>query len=236
MRLRVGQINDETERLQSEIERLAAEQKEIRVAGKALGKETAAFQDADVETMQSNIDEFNDNQKLVHKIDDIKRKEEEIETEDHKQSVRENLYKALTSVVPQKMLAKLKLPVKGLAIDGDDILVNDRSIDRLSTSEMVTFCLNVARAVSGKLKFICADRLESLSNQTRKLFIADATGDGFKYLLTFVTDGPLRMIDNLPEFSSDTSPGEPKPTKAGTPKSKRKPAGKTKAAQQNIGF
>ena len=232
MRLRVGQINSEIEQLQSNIEKLTTEQAVVRAHGRSLNDEAEAFQDCDVEGMQIAIDEFTANQRLVHKMDDIKRKEGEVEIENDKHRALDLLHKALTTTVPQKMLAKLNMPVKNLEIDGDDILVDSRSIDSLSTSEVVTFCLDVARATSGKVKFICADRLESLSNKTRKLFIADATGDGYMYLLTFVTDGPLAMQSTIPEYEIK----KPAKTKATKAKSAGKKGTKATPAQGSIGF
>jgi hypothetical protein len=181
------------EQIVYEIRRLNKELGEIQTQGKALREKTDKFVRPDIESLQAEIREYQQSQKLIHKIEEIGRKEEELKKSDTIHKELEKLYKALTTEIPRKLLAQVKLPIDGLEIKGDDIFINGVAIEKLSTSEQIKFAVQIARALAGQLKVICVDRFESLDEDSRKLFEQEAGVDDFEYFMTVVTNGDLNL-------------------------------------------
>lgn len=100
----------------------------------------------------------------------------------------DELCELFAKTLPAKALAEAKLPIEGLAIDGDRILVGGTAIDDLSTSEQMNVTLSVARALTPKdgLKTICIDGWERLDEEGQAEFIHQAEGDGYQYVVTRV--------------------------------------------------
>lgn len=96
------------------------------------------------------------------------------------------IVKKLTKEVPEDLIKKAKLPVEGLAIDGDDILVNGISLDNLSSSEQLRFGLQVVRALNGDFKVICVDGIETLDAESFAFFLKEVEGDDFQYFVSRV--------------------------------------------------
>lgn len=103
--------------------------------------------------------------------------------------------KKLTKEVPEDLIKKAELPVEGLTIAGDDILINGVSIDNLSSSEQLKFGLQVVRALNGKLKVICVDGIETLDKESFAFFLKEIEGDDFQYFVTRVEgDTPHSIV------------------------------------------
>lgn len=98
---------------------------------------------------------------------------------------------------PHELLAKVKLPVEGLGIDGKGIVtINDLPLSNLSTAQQVRACLDIARALAKNtaLKLICIDKIEHLDETVRAEFLKQIESDeGFQYFVTEVTDGELKV-------------------------------------------
>lgn len=94
--------------------------------------------------------------------------------------------KSLTKEVPQDLIKKAALPVEGLTIEGDDILINGVNIDNLSSSEQLKFGLQVVRALNGDFKVICVDGIESLDSESFEFFLKEAEADDYQYFVTRV--------------------------------------------------
>lgn len=167
---------------------------DLKSEGKALQEKCQNFAAPDIEAIQADIDGYEKAQRLISKIEQIKSREDDLVDSDRVHAVLDSLYGTLTTEVPQKLLKKASLPVKDLSIDGDQIMINGVSIDKLSTSEQMRFAVSgIAKPLSGQLKVICVDRFESLDAEARKAFEAEAAGDDFEYFVTTVTEGPLTM-------------------------------------------
>lgn len=96
------------------------------------------------------------------------------------------IVKRLTKEVPEDLIKKAQLPVDGLSISGDDILVNGVSIDNLSSSEQIRFGLQIARALNGEFKVLCVDGLELLDREAFTFFLNEIKDDDFQYFVTRV--------------------------------------------------
>lgn len=96
------------------------------------------------------------------------------------------IVKKLTKEVPEDLIAKAKLPIDGLTIQDDDILINGVSIDNLSSSEQLKFGLQIVRALNGEFKVICVDGIETLDKESFEFFLKEVEGDEFQYFVTRV--------------------------------------------------
>lgn len=179
--------------LKKQLEKAENELTAITAEGTELAAKIAEYESPDTAAIQNRISEFNRNQKSIHALEDLRKREAECEGLFAKHKKLDALYKHIENELPKLLLSEIKLPVKGLEISGDEILVNGVSIDTLSTSEQVEFSVNLARILAGKLKVICVDRFESLDAEKRRCFEQSIDGDEFEYFVTQVTEGPLTV-------------------------------------------
>lgn len=98
----------------------------------------------------------------------------------------DKVVKALSKEVPEDLIKKAALPVEGLTIVGDDILINGVNIDNLSSSEQLKFGLQVVRALNGEFKVICVDGIESLDAESFEFFLKAIEEDDYQYFVTRV--------------------------------------------------
>lgn len=98
---------------------------------------------------------------------------------------------------PIELLAKVKLPLKGLGIDGRGIVtINGLPLSNLSTAQQVRTCLEIARVLAkgNPLKLICVDKAEHLDESVRVEFKKQIAADqDWQYFVTEVTDGELKV-------------------------------------------
>ena len=103
--------------------------------------------------------------------------------------------KKLTKEVPEDLIKKAKLPIEGLTIDGDDIKINDISLDNLSSSEQLKFGLEIVRALNGEFKVICVDGIETLDKESFELFLKEIEDDDYQYFVTRVEGSSAHSIE-----------------------------------------
>jgi len=94
--------------------------------------------------------------------------------------------KRLTKEVPQALVAKADLPIEGLTVTEDDLLVNGVSLDNLSSSEQLKFALNIVRKLNEKLKVINIDGIETLDEDNFEAFLKEIENDDYQYFVTRV--------------------------------------------------
>jgi DNA repair exonuclease SbcCD ATPase subunit len=106
--------------------------------------------------------------------------------------------KNLTSIIdklrkdiPAQIIKEANIPIEGLRIEGDNIMVGDTSMDNMSTSEQVAIALTIVRELNkgAKLKLLCLDRAESLDDATLEEFRKQIKEDEFQYIVTYVQHG-----------------------------------------------
>jgi len=166
---------------------------DIVAEGKTLRATIDAYEPPPIAELSDELKNYKHFEEIAQRLKDIDRREQRLEeTTDHHDELN-TLYKALTTKIPRLMLAQLKLPVDNLEIKGDNIFVDGKAIDKLSTSEQMEFALSVAKALAGDLRVVCIDRYESLDDDAKAKFQALADGDGFEYFVTEVTSGELVM-------------------------------------------
>jgi DNA repair exonuclease SbcCD ATPase subunit len=107
----------------------------------------------------------------------------------------DTVVKAVTKRAPEELIKKAKLPVDGLTIDGDDILINGVSIDNLSASEQLKFGLEIVRALNGEFKVVCIDGVELLDKESFEFFLKEIEDDEYQYFVSRVDgDTPHSIV------------------------------------------
>ncbi len=193
LRRLAGERKARIEKLEAELVLAKSSLAEVQAEGKALKEKTDSFIRPEIEFHQAKIDNYHNNQKLVHKLEEIERRQNEAGQADQTHKTLDAFYKKLSNEIPRLVLQKVKLPIKGLEIKGDDIFIDGVAIDKLSSSEQIKFSVQIARALAGELKVICVDRFESLDADARKAFEEQAKNDDFEYFMTQVTAGDLAL-------------------------------------------
>jgi len=190
---KIQQLKDTISEYESHLETCVKARAEVKVEGEALKAKMAGYAEPDTTALRAEIDEYNASRQLVMKIDQIKAREESLVADSKRHEALDDLYKDLVDRVQVELMSKVDMPIKGLAIDGDNITLDGKMIDNLSTSEQLRFGIDVARSLAKEFKVVLADRWESLSPSNQRIFADMAKGDGFQYLFTTVSDGPLSM-------------------------------------------
>lgn len=118
-----------------------------------------------------------------------------------------NIIDKLRKDIPAQIIKDAQIPIPDLRIDGDNIMIGERSLDNMSTSEQITVALQMVRELNknAKLKVLFLDRAESLDDETFEEFKKQIEPDDFCYFLTFVQHG-----NDRPEGSILVENGEVK--------------------------
>lgn len=192
-RSEAGRLVSEIEHAEQELIRKKNLLAEIKEKGTLLKSEVAAFTTTPTADLEQAIADYQMNQRLMMKVEDIEKRKKAIEREEAVHELLDHIVKQLSNEIPRQVLATINLPIDGLEVKGDALFVNGVSVDTLSTSEQVRLAVGIGRALSGELKVICIDRFESLDDDAKKAFIAETAKDDFEYLMTCVTSGPLQV-------------------------------------------
>jgi len=214
----IEQKKEQIKRLQAEIAEMDSRREEIIKDGRKLKDELSKVQLPDPGTYEIQLNEYESHRKLVFRLDEIKKKENELTGEKERHESLDAAYKTVANELPKKLLEESELPITGLKIEGDIITVNEVPLEQLSTSEQMIAGVNIARAVSGDLKVICLDRIESLDQDAREAFIKAATSaeDEFEYFITEVTRGDMKIEKvDAPEGTAEKVAKKPETSKSG---------------------
>lgn len=98
----------------------------------------------------------------------------------------DTIVKRLSKEIPDDLIMHANLPIEGLTIDGNDILINGVNVDNMSTSEQLKLGLQVVRALNGNFKVICVDGIESLDKESFEFFLKEIENDDYQYFVTRV--------------------------------------------------
>ncbi len=193
-------IQGQAERLVESIERLKQEIKQkqqelegVKGQGADLRHEVESFEQPPVDQMRAEMEEFQDHQKQAYKSEEIEKRETLLIDERVHHEQLDKLVKIMGDTLPRLLLSETKLPIDGLEFQGDDTLINGRSIDKLSTSEQMRLVVKIAVVTMNKgLKACCLDRFESLDDLAQKEFIKEAAAyPDVQWFIAKVTKGPL---------------------------------------------
>jgi hypothetical protein len=102
----------------------------------------------------------------------------------------DGIVRALTEDAPAQLLAACD-GIPGLALDGDDVLLDGVRLDALCGAEQVRFCVEVARRANAKSKILVVDGLERLDPEQLDVFVREATRGGWQLIATRVDRGDV---------------------------------------------
>ncbi len=151
----------------------------------------------DIEAAQKTLKEYTQAQAIIATIDAGKAAKSEL---DAARVEAENRNKQLEVArnVSKTLLSQSNVPIDGLSITEDDILLNGIPVDNLSTSEQVRLALDIVRAQPSQLGIILVDCIESLDSESLAEFLAQAEADkDHDYIVTMVSDETELTVSNF---------------------------------------
>ena len=88
--------------------------------------------------------------------------------------------------LPKTLLAQAELPVQGLSIDGEQILIDGVPLHQLGTSQQIRVGVLIASALNPASGFVLVDGAESMGRNDRKALAEAAQELGLQLIMTYV--------------------------------------------------
>jgi exonuclease SbcC len=221
---RIEDIKKQIARLETEITQLSEKKDSVVAEGRALKEEFEAdktnYEDL-INSVQALINDYDKSQKLVLKLESIEEKKAGLKNEDDEHTALDKLHGLMVNDIPREILDTVHLPIEGLTITEDDVFVKGVELSKMSNSEQMRFAVEMARSLAGSLKVICLDGAEALDDDSFGNLVQECKDDGYQYVLTRVTSGPLQVevdgeikkLDEASEEEDQKKPGQRKPRK-----------------------
>lgn len=133
-----------------------------------------------LKTKEAQIAAYENNQTAANLILDLKTKWEAAAAFADKLTARVDSFKKIKT----DLMASAQMPIQNLHFKNDDFYIGDTPLDLISTADSVRLAVAVARHQAKKTKIICIDKFESLTPETRKMFIDEIKNDDFTYFMT----------------------------------------------------
>jgi hypothetical protein len=89
-------------------------------------------------------------------------------------------------VLPSMLLARANLPLDGLAIEDETIVINGVPLHELGTSEQIRVGVVIASALNPLAGFVLVDQAESLGREGKKALASVAHELGLQLIMTVV--------------------------------------------------
>lgn len=103
-----------------------------------------------------------------------------------KSEIFDALVKLFRDDLPKELLAQADLPVEGLSIDGDKILINGVPLHQLGTSDQIRVGVAIAAALNPHAGFVLVDGAESMGTADRIALAEAAQSLDLQLIMTFV--------------------------------------------------
>lgn len=136
----------------------------------------------------------------------------EVESLEAKRAAYDAAVKFTEKVLPAKLIDALekdgRLPLKGLAIDGEKITFNGKSIDVLSSGERMHFCMQLTIAIlqpledDDAMKLICVDDFERIDPDLQEIVSGYEHPGEVQFIKTQVKRGALNVSAYDPRAES----------------------------------
>jgi len=175
-------INEQIAALQSKL---------IGVQDQIIAESEKAFDISDDLTMdaaQETLEKLEGQRDIVYTVKRSDEVRAELDQAMQKAEQLDGLVKKLTKEIPGILVSEADLPVAGLTVDGDELLINGVNIDNLSSSEQLKLGLDVVRALNHNWKVICIDGVEMLDKESFEFFLNEIKDDSYQYFVTRVSD------------------------------------------------
>lgn len=180
-------LREQETEIDLEIERL--QKRKVSIQDEILAKTELKFDVSDPVAMQAAEDALASLESKRELVYTVKRADEvrgELDVAVKEATKLDGIVKRLSKEIPDDLIAKANLPIEGLVIDGDEILINGVSVDNMSTSEQLRLGLQVVRALNGQFKVICVDGIEALDKESFEFFLNEVKDDEYQYFVTRV--------------------------------------------------
>ena len=174
------------ERITNHISELKAELKREEENLKTVDATIKSIKVEDTTALSKELSTLESQRSLVYTAKQIDEARKELDGMLTEQGGLDEKVKILAKEVPQKLIEKAKLPIKGLSLVDDDVLVNGVALDNLSSSEQLKFALEITRQLNQEFKVINIDGIETLDKESFELFLKEIKDDDFQYFLTKV--------------------------------------------------
>jgi hypothetical protein len=138
---------------------------------------------AELNVEKTAIETYNDIQKRYEQLNEKEQRHQE--TKDRYQELDDG-YKYYAYTLPKRLIDRANLPVKGLEFRDQELYVDDRHIDRLSSAERNLVAINLAVALAESKGHIAVvvDGIEILDEEHRKQFLEQVKDAGLKVIYT----------------------------------------------------
>lgn len=183
----IAKLREQETEIDLEIERL--QKRKVSIQDEILAKTELKFDVSDPVAMQAAEDALASLESKRELVYTVKRADEvrgELDVAVKEATKLDGIVKRLDKEIPDDLIAKANLPIEGLVIDGDEILINGVSVDNMSTSEQLRLGLQVVRALNGQFKVICVDGIEALDKESFEFFLNEVKDDEYQYFVTRV--------------------------------------------------
>jgi hypothetical protein len=100
--------------------------------------------------------------------------------------------KRLANEAPSELLASAQ-GIPGLAIEGDEVLLDGKRLDALCGAEQLKLAVEIARRANARTKILVCDGLERLDPDQAEAFVHHATRDGYQLIATRVDRGDVHI-------------------------------------------
>lgn len=192
----ITKLREQETEIDLEIERL--QKRKVSIQDEILAKTEMKFDVSDPVAMQAAEDALASLESKRELVYTVKRADEvrgELDIAVKEATKLDGIVKRLDKEIPDDLIAKANLPIEGLVIEGDEILINGVSVDNMSTSEQLRLGLQVVRALNGQFKVICVDGIEALDKESFEFFLNEVKDDDYQYFVTRVEgDTPHSIV------------------------------------------
>ncbi len=148
----------------------------------------------DTSRLEKEVEDFEEKKELVGTYDRAQDKKKEMEEKGQESDRLDNIVNLLKAK-PKELIESANLPIEGLTVENNIVLIHSRPIKDLSTGEKLKNALEIARKAAGPLKLINIDGIEILDPENRKLFLKEIENDEFQYFVTQATDDEELKIE-----------------------------------------
>lgn len=98
----------------------------------------------------------------------------------------DDLVRLFRDDLPKELLSRANLPVDGLSVDEEKILIRGVPLHQLGTSEQIRIGVAIAAALNPRSGFVLVDGAESLGREDRRALAQSAKEMGLQLILTYV--------------------------------------------------
>ena len=163
--------------------------------GLALKAKSEAYIDPEPDKIKEDIDAFSFFTEQQATLEGIERKRKDLTTRETEHRALDWLHDKVKDELPQTLIEEADIPISGLKIMPEGIMVAETPLNQLSEGERIVFSTTLSRALSGETKMVCIDGFESIVGKLRKGFEAEMEKDDVEYFIAEATPDERLAVD-----------------------------------------